>query len=170
MTIASPVRAESLSQPVRQQTIDCEVHHVMADSDGLFPYLPRQYREQVEDFGRMAPGFGYTNVPSKGPFNCGTLHGLDTEENPDQHPTVAVDHHIEKYDLDLVVLTGGPYAYAVRPSLDFGAAVCRAFNDWTADLWLTDGYAARFTSPPMMLCRRLRRFAGLDPTQGSYQR
>ena len=87
MTIASPVRAESLSQSVRQQTTDCDVHHIMADSDGLFPYLPRQYREQVEDFGRMAPGVGYTNVSSKGTFNYGTLHNLDTEENPDEYPT-----------------------------------------------------------------------------------
>ncbi|NJN81431.1 MAG: amidohydrolase family protein [Caldilineaceae bacterium] len=41
------------------------------------------------------------------------------------------------YDIDLAILTGGPYAAAVHPDADYGAAYCRAFNDWTAEHWLT---------------------------------
>ena len=46
--------------------IDCDVHHMYADVSALFPYLPRQYVEYIQDFGPMMPGIGYTNMPGNG--------------------------------------------------------------------------------------------------------
>ncbi len=116
--------------------IDCDVHHNTPDYKALFPYLPRQFREQMEDFGSMAPTLGYTNMPGQGSRQDLWSKG-EKGDNPNTLPEMAVDHHLDEYGIDYAILTGGPYAYATHPSLDFAAAVCRAFNDWTAEHWLT---------------------------------
>jgi predicted TIM-barrel fold metal-dependent hydrolase len=120
----------------KQQTaiIDCDVHHNFPNQEALFPYLPRHYVEYIKDFGSMMPGIGYTNMPGAGARHD-LLDGKDI--NPSTDPAVAVERHLQKYDLTLAVLTGGPYAASVHPDADYGAAYCRAFNDYTIDHWLT---------------------------------
>jgi predicted TIM-barrel fold metal-dependent hydrolase len=114
--------------------IDCDVHHQFDDPKVLFPYLPRQYVEYIQDFGTMMPGIGYTNMPGKG-----ARHDLwdGKDINPATDPNVAIEEHLDKYGLDLAILTGGPYSAAVHPDADYAAAYCSAFNDWTRDEWLT---------------------------------
>ena len=51
-------------------------------------------------------------------------------------PDVAVERHLDTYHVDIAVLTGGPYAAAVHPDVDYAAAFCRAFNDWTLEHWV----------------------------------
>ena len=135
MALAAPVTAVAAKKHLRQRIIDCDVHHNFASHTDLYPYLPRQFREQMDDFGPMAPHVGYTNMPGKGTRHD-LWHSLDNDENPNQQPKVAVEHHIETYDIDFAVLTGGPYNYAAHPTLDFAAAICRAFNDFTVEYWL----------------------------------
>lgn len=136
MAISAPAVAVSSDPLVRTRIIDCDVHHSAADSKQLYPYLPRRFREHIDDFGPMAPSLGYTNMPGQG-----ARHDLwrkfDQDGNPSHSPEVMVEHHLDAYDIDLAVLTGGPYAYATHPTLDFATAVCRAFNDWTAEHWLS---------------------------------
>lgn len=118
---------------VRIPIIDCDVHHQYADVDALFPYLPRHYVEYIQDFGPMLPGIGYTNMPGSG-----ARHDLwvGMEDNPATVPAVAVERHLDTYGVDIAVLTGGPYPTAVHPDVDYAAAFCRAFNDWTLEQWL----------------------------------
>ena len=113
--------------------IDCDVHHVPEREDVLFPYLPRHYAEYIEDFGNMMPNLGHTNMPGKG-----SRHDLwiDTEVNPASVPELARKKHLDIYGIDIAVLTGGPYAAAVHSNADYGAAYCRAFNDWTLEHWV----------------------------------
>ena len=120
---------------VRTRTIDCDVHHNIAGPEDLFPYLPRRYREHMEDFGSMGPAVGYTNMPGRGARHD-LWRSVAEPGNPSASPTVMKERHLDAYDIDFAVLTGGPYAYAVHPTVDFGAAYCRAFNDWTAATWL----------------------------------
>jgi predicted TIM-barrel fold metal-dependent hydrolase len=119
--------------PKATRIIDCDVHHSFPDSSVLFPYLPRHYTEYIKDFGDMMPGIGYTNMPGKG-----ARHDLwvDSETNPATVPEVCIQKHVNHYDIDLAVLTGGPYAAAAHPDADYAAAFCRAFNDWTQEHWL----------------------------------
>lgn len=135
-TLSSPHLAEAGAPAVRTRIIDCDVHHNIPDSKVLFPYLPRRYREHIEDFGGMAPAVGYTNMPGRGTRHD-LWHMAAQPENPNILPEVMARHHLDAYDIDFAVLTGGPYAYAVHPTVDFGAAYCRAFNDWTAEHWLS---------------------------------
>jgi uncharacterized protein len=113
--------------------IDVDVHHQSDKPDVLFPYLPRQYVEYIKDFGAMMPGIGYTNMPGNG-----ARHDLwdGKDINPATDPQVLIKDHLDKYDLAIAVLTGGPYSAAVHPDADYAAAYCSAFNDWTRDEWL----------------------------------
>jgi uncharacterized protein len=116
----------------RLRLIDCDVHHSVKAPDDLYPYLPRQYVENIKDFGTMLPAVGYTNMPRKG--TRGDLW-VDDETVPGTDPHLVVKQHLDAYDIDFAILTGGPYPAAVSPMVDFAAAYCRAFNDWTRDTW-----------------------------------
>ena len=61
----------------------------------------------------------------------------DADDNPAAQPEVARKKHLDFYEIDLAVLTGGPYAAAVHSNPDYAAAYCRAFNDWTLDHWVS---------------------------------
>jgi predicted TIM-barrel fold metal-dependent hydrolase len=83
----------------------------------------------------MMPSIGYTNMPGKG-----ARHDLwaaaKGDANPSTSKEMAIEQHLDRYKIDVAVLTGGPYAAAVHPNPDYAAAYCRAFNDWTAATWL----------------------------------
>jgi predicted TIM-barrel fold metal-dependent hydrolase len=130
---AAPRRAARSGPQQSTQIIDCDVHHSFLESSVLFPYLPRHYVEYIKDFGEMMPNVGYTNMPGKG-----ARHDLwaDTEVNPSTVPEVCIEKHLNLYDIDLAILTGGPYAAAVHADADYAAAYCRAFNDWTLEQWV----------------------------------
>ena len=116
--------------------IDCDIHHNNPSPEVLFPYLPRHYVEQIKDFGALMPSLGYTNVPGSGARDD-LWHDSDGV-NPSTRPEVAIDKHLDRYNVEMAVLTGGPtYGAAVHPNADYAAAYCRAFNDWTATEWLS---------------------------------
>jgi predicted TIM-barrel fold metal-dependent hydrolase len=135
-----PVERVHIDQPKKSKTvpeiIDVDIHHQTQKVDELYPYLPRNYVEQIQDFGAMMPGVGYTNMPGKG-----SRHDLwaemDGEVNPAALVEVCREKHLDRYDIDIGVLTGGPSTAAVHTNPDYASAYCRAFNDWTADHWLS---------------------------------
>ena len=136
LTLTAPITqlTNGTHPPVKPLIIDTDVHHNLPNQEALFPYLPRHYVEYIKDFGAMMPGIGYTNMPG-----AGARHDLwdGKDINPSMEPRVAIERHLDKYDIALAVLTGGPYSAAVHPDADYGAAYCRAFNSWTADHWLS---------------------------------
>jgi predicted TIM-barrel fold metal-dependent hydrolase len=131
ITTAAPTNGAVHKTETR--VIDCDVHHNSPSHEALYPYLPRHYVEYMKDFGSMMPGIGYTNMPG-----AGARHDLwdGKDINPSTDPQVAVERHLNTYDLTLAVLTGGPYAAAVHPDADYAAAYCRAFNDYTLEHWI----------------------------------
>jgi predicted TIM-barrel fold metal-dependent hydrolase len=130
---SAPAASKGDAQRAAQRIIDVDVHHSFPESSQLFPYLPRQYVEYIKDFGEMMPNVGYTNVPGRG-----ARHDLwvDATANPSTDVNVAITKHLDVYDIDLAVLTGGPYFTAVHPEVDYAAAFCRAFNDYTLEHWV----------------------------------
>ncbi len=127
-----PSSVRETAKPIH--LIDCDVHHLLPGPKALFPYLPRHYVEYIQDFDSMMPQIGYTNMPGKG-----SRHDLwtDSDVNPATAVDVARQKHLDAYDIDIAVLTGGPYAAAVHPDCDYAAAYCRAFNDWTLETWVS---------------------------------
>ena len=122
---------------IRQRIIDCDVHHEPPNVEVLFPYLPRQYVEQIKDFGLMAPSLPYTNMPG-GHARQDLWEGTEGEPDPATVPEVCSKKHLDHYGIDMAVLTGagGPYSMAVNPTVDYAAAYCRAYNDWTLNEWV----------------------------------
>lgn len=133
-TIAPDPASAQTGRPPRQRIIDCDVHHQFDEPSVLFPYLPRNYVENIKDFGPMMPNLGHTNVPGKG---ARTDLWVDTDVNPATQPSVCSTKHLDIYDIEVGILTGGPYFTAVHPDPDYAAAYCRAFNDWTFDTWIS---------------------------------
>jgi uncharacterized protein len=94
--------------------IDCDVHHAVKSHTDLYPYLPRQFVEYIEDFGTMMPGVGYTNMPRKG--TRGDLWVDDTTVLGTD-PGLVVSQHLNAYGVDYAILTAGLYAAAVHPMI-----------------------------------------------------
>ncbi len=132
--IQKPQAATRPQQAKDLRLIDCDVHHKVLEQSDLFPYLPKHYVEYIQDFGPLMPNLGHTNMPWQG-----VRYELwaDTDESPYARPDVACIKHLDTYEIDLAVLTGGPYAAAVHSDPDYAAAYCRAFNDWTLDHWVS---------------------------------
>ena len=85
--------------------VDCDVHHSAGKGDALYPYLPRHYVEYIKDFGNMMPRLGYTNMPGGG-----ARKDLwdDPKESPNPRPEVCIEKHLNVYDIDYAILSGGP--------------------------------------------------------------
>jgi predicted TIM-barrel fold metal-dependent hydrolase len=130
---AEPIQQAASNPDQAFRMIDCDVHHSVPNQEVLFPYLPRQYVEYIKDFGSMMPGLGHTNVPGNGARDD---LWVDSEVNPATVPEICIKKHLDFYDIDIAVLTGGPYAAAVHPNPDYAGAYCRAFNDWTLEHWV----------------------------------
>lgn len=116
--------------------IDCDVHQILPDTSVLYPYLSRRYREYIEDFGPMMPQFVNTNVPGRG-ARMDLWARAESGENPAANPQTTIRELLNPYGVDIAILTGGPYSAGVHPDPDYANAYCRAFNDWTAEHWLT---------------------------------
>lgn len=118
--------------------IDCDLHHNPATAEELFPYLPQHYIQYIKDFGLMMPRLGYTNVPGKGARDDLWNNTDYSGPNPSAQPSVAITRHLDPYKIDYGILTGGAeaYAMAVHNDPDYANAICRAFNDYTAEHWL----------------------------------
>ena len=127
--------------------VDCDVHHNFRHPTQLLPYLSKFYQEHLLDQGLHLGG--YPNIPIRS--NRVDIRGRieeATESTPknsggdprDFNFTLEFlqDEHLDVWNIDIAVLTGPPvfYGYSGVPDPDWGAALCRAFNDWTIEHWL----------------------------------
>ena len=114
--------------------VDCDCHHIWHEIDDLFPYLPRQYVEQIRDFGPMLPKLSYTNVPNVLGFRA------DLEVTSETNfAAFTVKEHLDPYQIDAAVLTGGSvYGVVGISDVDYASALARAWNDWTLDTWVAE--------------------------------
>jgi predicted TIM-barrel fold metal-dependent hydrolase len=123
--------------------IDCDVHHKVKKVDQLYPYLPRVYKEQILEQGFRGAGSGYFNV-TKTSVRTDLAEGCDAPMKPgyDGHaygddPEQVIRQHLDVWNVDYALLTGSTASGAsMIPDPDYGAAICRAFNDWSIEHWL----------------------------------
>lgn len=136
--------------------IDANVHHGSLDVAGaLGPHLSKTYRERVSDYGFP---LGHGPFASNGGVR-GWREDVLTEPVPPRQPpggAIAWDpadagrYLFERCGADVAVLTGGAMnGVQGMPDLDYGSALCRAFNDWTRESWLASDPRYRFA---MSIC------------------
>lgn len=117
--------------------VDCDVHHSFRSPEQLLPYLSKYYQEHFHDQGLHLPGAGYANTPYRK-----TRTDLKDPELKDRefNYTLAFtqEHLLDRWNIDYALLTGPPtfYGYSGVPDVDWGTALCRAFNDYTVEHWL----------------------------------
>ena len=130
-SLTRPAERASTVRKVAPYLVDCDCHHLWHKIDDIFPYLPRQYVQEIKDFGSMFPNGGWTNMPNS--------HGYRTDHEVDEDTDFAeftVREHLDRYDIDVAILTGQMvYPTVGMTNLDYAAAICRAHNDWTLDHW-----------------------------------
>ncbi len=125
--------SETPSNPSGKQKfpiIDCDVHQAVPLGE------VRKY---------MAPGWERVNPPSGISWPSVEGHaGLRRDAippeggSPGSSPSYMVEHLIEPYNMEYVILTGGPNMFAnLHPNAGFAVAYMQAYNDWQKEKWLS---------------------------------
>ena len=119
--------------------IDCDVHNAIRSwGEDIAPRLPAALRSRGNLYPGQA-GFGSpigvnradTTPPGGGP--------------PASDPAYLARHHLDKYGINIAVLTGsGILGYGVSADYRYAAGVVRAYNDWMVEVWLDSGVDERF--------------------------
>jgi hypothetical protein len=98
--------------------VDCDIHQDYKSNEDLYPYLPKVYREIMEDFGVSMGGLTYPSI-AKG----ATRHDLWTDDrtHPGTNLELVRTGHLDRYGIDYGILTGGPYGTSAMQDADFAA-------------------------------------------------
>lgn len=120
--------------------VDTDVHHTFADKSDLFPYMNAYYAERFRDYG-TGVGTGHAN---NGGFRGRRADTIDIEEpQPANIGTSAIDvddtraRLLDGSGIDIAILTGGVGAGAsAMLEVDYGTAICRAFNEYSMEHWV----------------------------------
>ena len=136
---ATPIMAPgwTAEKTDRVKLVDCDVHHSFESMDQLLPYLSKYWQEHYHDQGLHYPGPGYANTPYRK-----TRTDLKAPELKDREFNYTLEftqeHLLDQWNIDYALLTGPPtfYGYSGVPDVDWGNALCRAFNDYTVEHWL----------------------------------
>lgn len=138
MALESTTRARSSGSGLpreAREVIDTDVHHAARGTSDLGPYLPKVYREQYVQY----------QLPGGAHHGNGHLQGcmrVDTWDNGDDVQAGAKVERVQSQlldecGIDLAILTGSTvYAASALSDVDYGSALCRAFNDFTIEHWL----------------------------------
>lgn len=147
--------------------VDTDVHHSIPNRAALFPYLSAYELERYRDFGATTGGNPY--------FNNGGVRGRradsfveGAQDAGGDYPTLR-DQLLDACKIDLALLTGSSaYEASSMPDVDYGSAICRAFNDYTAEHWLARDPRLRFAiainhQDPVGAAAEIRRMAAAHP-------
>ena len=127
-------------KPRKFAIVDTDVHHNYKHKSDLYPYMTRFNAERFDEYGM--------GVQSSYAFNGGKKGrriDIIDEKNPPPAELGPVAYDVEDtkrrlldaYGIDLAVLTGGPGQVAsTMMDVDYGSAVCRAFNDFSMEHWI----------------------------------
>ncbi|NEU31898.1 amidohydrolase [bacterium LRH843] len=116
---------------IKELLVDCDIHHAVRSYDELKPYLPRTWWERLEEVN--------ANLPVSMFYRAKGLFADDTKTEvgiPGSDPDLAKDQLLDKYDVDIGVLTGSIYGASAHYNPDYGSAMASAFNDYTLDKWI----------------------------------
>lgn len=133
-------RRQSGEAGTRVTIYDTDVHHGFGSKQDLYPYLENSYRERLDNYGI---GGAYDIYRNNGGRKGQRLDAVPEGNRLDGGGVAASSLELMKVQLldgcgvSHALLTGAPaYRANVHTDLDYAGAICRAFNDFTADHWL----------------------------------
>lgn len=121
---------------MKRSIIDTDIH-AAAPHDAMLKYMPRVYQEQIATFGWRLPQQGgmFLNGGTNGSMQDIKLPRNDTHE--DNYLNYLREHHLDAYNIEYGILTGGGYSVHAATDVDFAAAVCSAHNDYYIERYLS---------------------------------
>ncbi len=157
--------AENSAIAARIAIMDTDIHHAIRSDADLLPYLGAVNRERLAKFGGTGAAFHW--------FNNGGIQGHRTDlPESALHGAAVCDvtclsrDHLDRYGVDYGLLTGSSvYGASVWPDVDYGSALCAAFNDYTMERWLAKDRRLRFalaicTQDPAGAVKEIERLGG----------
>ncbi len=127
------MNSESLNPDDRPTLIDADIHNGIKDPRDLLPYLAKPWHQQWLGGGSGVgqPYYSPVGVLRKDAIpDAGGFSGSD--------PAYMLKDHFDRYAIDYGILTGqGTPEMSLNPDLDYGNAVCSAYNDYLIDQWLS---------------------------------
>jgi uncharacterized protein len=141
--------------------IDCDVHHALRHNEQWAEYLAEPYRTEVARYGLRRVGYGVRYEDGGNRWDVLPENG----RHPDEDPALLARLLLDRYGHRYALLTGMKGPVAGVPDCDYAAAICRAFNDYTAKVWLAHDpryVAALFVGllDPQLAVREIERWAG----------
>jgi uncharacterized protein len=127
---------------------DTDIHHSYRKTADLNPYLPKIYQEKLADYGMGGGGISYANNGGVKGFRADALE--DGKAPPGGGVNAVDPEQVRQQLLDGCgigrgLLTGGAmYGVPSGTDLDYANALCRAFNDFTIEHWLSTDPRFRF--------------------------
>lgn len=111
--------------------IDFDVHQSIPSE--LWPdYLEEPYKTEVARNGLRRVGYGVRFEDGGNRWDVNDPQG----RSPDVHPELMTKQLLDVYGHRYALLTGVKGPVAGVPDNDYAAAICRAFNDYTIDVWV----------------------------------
>ncbi len=126
---------EVSERKTRLAVYDTDVHHSWQSRDEIIAYLDGANRERFERYGGDVPLVDISSNGGNRPdlFKPGKLPAGGAA--PDAEFTRV--ELMDRFGIEWALLTGGPMGAATfHPDLDYGNALCRAFNEHTVERWL----------------------------------
>jgi predicted TIM-barrel fold metal-dependent hydrolase len=133
MAVADDVRTDRIdTRAVGLRAIDTDVHNDLPSFDELREFLPDVWHDWLDDDGPQFAARAYANTGS------GRMEDAVREEDGlcAGDPAWVVQQLLEKYQIDVGILTGTLFALGVQNNARFCAAIARAYNDWTLEKWV----------------------------------
>ena len=154
---------------LKKSIIDCDIHHAML-LDDIKPYLPRIYREQIDMYGpRLPERMLYLNGGVRGAMVDATppADALGSAAVPGGDFDYMCKHYLDPYHVEYGILSGYSYGAHTIPDVDYAAALCCAYNEYTIEHWLSKGDRLRSSifipkQDPALSAKEIHRVAG-DP-------
>ncbi|MEX1016287.1 MAG: amidohydrolase family protein [Phycisphaeraceae bacterium] len=142
--------------------VDTDIHHCLAGTSDLLPYLSKYDQVRLKQFGTGGTGDPYA-------YNGG-IHGRRADVvnegkwvEPGSNISKVVHEHLDPGGFDIGILTGqSVYGASAIADISYAASLCRAFNDWTIEHWLPADRRFRFcmaigTQDPIAAAREIDR-------------
>ncbi|HEX5414689.1 MAG TPA: amidohydrolase family protein [Chloroflexota bacterium] len=140
MVLTSTPEAASEARPRQYEIVDCDIHNYLPSPKVLGRYLPERWRVHHESIGPRSPGgrFAPQAYPSAARLDAWPASGLPPGSDRDLLIAQLLDRYEMSYGILNPLFTG-----ALSQTIEeYGAAYCRAVNDWQIADWLE--HDARF--------------------------
>ncbi len=131
MTVAESRPSRAIRDRTTLNAIDTDIHQDLASPNELLPFLATEWHPFVRG------GLGFA---ARGWHNSGSGLMEDSIREEDglcaADPDWVVDKLMDRYRIDMGILTGTMIGVGIQHNARFLAALTRAYNDWVLERWV----------------------------------